>query len=109
MTGDVKRRNTGVKLKRGSVMDRSERLMALIYKSVARMFNPPPTSRAIQNSTGRYSGIGVKKIRGKINGRLKTFQTQEMVKTSKLLRDFLQRPSLKASQTAVRNERIIHI
>ncbi|EGJ35469.1 hypothetical protein LYNGBM3L_04700 [Moorena producens 3L] len=78
MIGDVTNKNNGVKVIKGTVMDKSDRLNAWIYKLIATTFRDPPTIKA-KPKFWPNSGISITKRRGSKTGKEKNNTAQEIM------------------------------
>ena len=100
--GEVIKRNRGVNVSIGTVMDKSDALMAFMYRTSVKAYSVPPVTNASQNRSPR-GGISVKSRMGNRNGSAKHGNDHAITYSSMSFRLFLLRTSFVASKSAVKN------
>ena len=100
--GEVISRKRGVKVSIGTVMDKSDDLMAFMYRTSVKAYRVPPVANASQNRSPR-SGISVKSSVGNRNGSAKHGNDHATAYSSMSFRLFLLSTSFVASKNAVKN------
>ena len=100
--GEVIKRNRGVNVSIGTVMDKSDDLIALMYRIRVMAYRLPPVNNASQNCSPS-AGIFVKRRSGNKNGSAKNGNDHATTYSSMSSRLFLLKTSFVASKNAVKH------
>ena len=105
--GEVINRNSGVNVIIGIVIERSDNLIALIYRIVATVFKLPPMINEGQNPAPK-TGISIRNNKGTKNGKAKELDAQATTYSSTFSKPFLLNTSFADSKNAVKIANAYH-